>query len=76
MKNKAGKLIGFAIGLAGFMAVFKVFFLPYIPREDEVPPGLVLIMSIITGLLFSLGGHLLQNYLQKKTPGLQARKFK
>lgn len=76
MKNKAGKLIGFAIGLAGFMAVFKMIFQPYIPREDEVPPGLVLIMSVITGLLFSLAGHILQNYLQKKTASQQAEKFK
>ena len=67
MKNKAGKLIGFAIGMAGFLTVFKIFFLPNIPREDEVPPGIVLILSVITGLILGFAGHLIQNYSRKKS---------
>ena len=66
MKNKAGKLIGFVIGLAGFLLLFKVIFLPTIPPSDELAPGIVVIISILSGFLVAYAGHLLQNYLGKQ----------
>lgn len=65
MKNKAGKIIGFIVGMAGFLTFFKVFILDTIPREDEVPPGLVLLTSIFCGLVLGFAGNLLQNYFRK-----------
>lgn len=66
MKNKAGKIIGFIVGMAGFLTWFKVFILDTIPREDEVPPGLVLLTSIFCGLVLGFAGNLLQNYLREQ----------
>jgi len=65
MKNKAGKIIGFIVGMVGFLTFFKVFILDTIPREDEVPPGLVLLTSIFCGLVLGFAGNLLQNYFRK-----------
>lgn len=65
MENKAGKIIGFIVGMAGFLTFFKVFILDTIPREDEVPPGLVLLTSIFCGLVLGFAGNLLQNYFRK-----------
>jgi len=35
MKNKAGKIIGFIIGMAGFLLLFKVIILDTTPPADE-----------------------------------------
>lgn len=66
MKNKAGKLIGFVVGLAGFLFLFKLIFLPNIPPSDELAPGVVVIISVFSGLLFAFAGNLLQNYFGKQ----------
>lgn len=66
MKNKTGILIGFVLGLTGFLLLFKVIFLDNIPPADELAPGIVVIASILNGLLFALAGHLIQNYFAKK----------
>ncbi len=39
MKNKTGIFIGFVLGTAGFLLLFKVIFLDNIPPEDELAPG-------------------------------------
>lgn len=67
MKNIAGKIIGFIIGMAGFLFLFKVFILERTPPEDEIAPGMVLIASIISGIAFGFAGNLFQNYLTKKS---------
>jgi hypothetical protein len=66
MKNKAGIVIGFIFGLAGFLLVFKLFFLEHIPREDEVPPGLVVIAAALNGVLFAYISRSLQNNFRNK----------
>ncbi|WP_420150680.1 hypothetical protein [Spirosoma sp.] len=66
MKNPLVKIIGFVIGLAGFLLLFKLFALPHIPREDEVAPGLVVVAAVLTGLVIGFAGHLIQNLLLKK----------
>jgi hypothetical protein len=66
MKNKIGIIIGFILGLTGFLIMFKVFFLVNIPPEDELAPGIVVIVAILNGLLFAFVGHLIQNYFRKK----------
>jgi NhaP-type Na+/H+ or K+/H+ antiporter len=66
MKNKAGIIIGFIAGVAGFLLLFKFLFLDKIPREDEVAPGLVVLAAVFNGLLFAFIGSMIQNYLDRK----------
>lgn len=65
MKNKAGIIIGFIAGFAGFLLLFKILFLDKIPREDEVAPGLIMLAAIFNGLLFAFFGALIQNYRRR-----------
>jgi hypothetical protein len=39
MKNKTGKIIGFVIGAAGFLFLFKVLVLDRHSPEDELARG-------------------------------------
>jgi hypothetical protein len=66
MKNKTGIMSGFALGTAGFLIMFKLIFLDAIPPEDEVPPIIVVIASILNGLLVAFAGYFIQNYFGKK----------
>ena len=66
MKNKTGKIIGFVTGVAGFLLLFKVFFLNRLAPEDELAPGIVVMASILCGLLFAFAAGSLQEYLGKK----------
>jgi len=66
MKNKTGIISGFVLGLAGFLLMFKLIFLDNIPPEDELAPGMVLIVAILSGLLFAFAGHKLQDHFRKK----------
>ncbi|MVM30288.1 hypothetical protein GO755_09605 [Spirosoma sp. HMF4905] len=66
MKSKAGILIGFVLGLTGFLFLFKVIVLDNVPPEDELAPGIVVIASILSGLLFAFAGNSIQNYLKKQ----------
>ncbi len=66
MKNKTGKIIGFLTGLIGFLLLFKVIFLDRLTPEDELAPGVVVIASILSGVLFAFAGGSLQKYLGKK----------
>lgn len=69
MKNKAGAIIGFVTGAAGFLLLFKLLFLDRIPPEDEVAPGMVLIAAVMNGLLFALIGSFIQNYAARRKRG-------
>lgn len=51
---------GFVAGVAGFLLLFKIFFLPNIPPEDEVPPIVVVLAAIVNGFLFGYIVYLLQ----------------
>ncbi len=66
MKNKAGIILGFIAGVAGFLLLFKFIFLDKIPPDDEVAPGLVVLAAVFNGLLFAFIGSLIQNYLGRK----------
>jgi hypothetical protein len=66
MKNKAGIISGFVLGTGGFLLLFKLIFLVNIPPEDEIPPGIVVIASVLNGLLFAFAGYLIQNYFGRK----------
>lgn len=66
MKNKTGILIGFVLGLTGFLLLFKVIFLDNIPPEDELAPGIVVMAAVLNGLLFAFVGYKIQNYLGKR----------
>ena len=66
MKNKTGIIIGFVLGLSGFLFLFKIIFLDNIPPSDELAPGIVVLASIMNGILFAFAGHLVQNYFEKK----------
>lgn len=63
---KAGAIIGFIIGVAGFLFLFKVFVLDKHSPEDELAPGMVVIISLISGMIFAYAGNLLQNCLTKR----------
>ena len=66
MKNKVGIISGFAVGVAGFLLLFKIIFLDNIPPSDELAPGIVVIASILTGVFFAFIGFQIQNYFVKK----------
>jgi hypothetical protein len=66
MKNKAGIIIGFVLGFTGFLLLFKVIFLDHIPPEDELAPGMVMIVAILTGVACAFAGRLLQKSFAKK----------
>lgn len=65
MKNKFGLILGFVIGFASFLLLFKIFILENVPKDDEVPPGLVLIAALTTGGLFAFLGNWIQKYLRR-----------
>ena len=66
MKNKLGIISGFALGVAGFLLLFKIIFLANIPPEDELAPGIVVIAAVFNGILFAFIGSRIQNYFVKK----------
>jgi hypothetical protein len=66
MKNKLGMIMGFVLGAAGFLLMFKLVFLDHIPPSDELAPGIVVIAAVLNGLLFAFIGSLIQNRFVKK----------
>jgi hypothetical protein len=69
MRNLTGKIIGFVLGLTGFLFLFKIIILDNVPPEDELAPGIVVLASILSGLLFAFAGHLIQNYVRTTQGG-------
>lgn len=66
MKNKTGRIIGFVSGVTGFLLLFKLIVLDNVPPSDELAPGIVVLASILSGILFAFAGHLVQNYFGKE----------
>jgi hypothetical protein len=60
MKDKAGFMIGFAIGVAGFLYLFKIIILNHVPPVDELAPGIVVLASLVSGVLFAFIGKYFQ----------------
>lgn len=67
MKNKRGIIIGFVLGLTGFLLLFKVIVLDNTPPSDELAPGIVVIAALLNGILFAFVGRRIQTYLEKKS---------
>jgi len=65
-KNKAGIIIGFILGVAGFLLLFKLIILDNTSPEDELAPGVVLLAAIFNGFLFAFIGRAIQRRLEKK----------
>ena len=66
MNNKLGIIIGFILGVTGFLLMFKLIFLDNISPADELAPGIVVIAAVLNGLLFAFIGSRIQNYFVKK----------
>ena len=66
MKNKTGVIGGFVVGFTGFLLMFKLIVLDNVPPEDELAPGIVVLASLFSGLLFAFIGYKIQSYLAKK----------
>ena len=66
MKNKAGIISGFILGVAAFLWMFKLLFLDHVPPSDELAPGIVDFASVMNGLLFAYIGSRVQKYFVKK----------
>jgi hypothetical protein len=66
IKNKTGKISGFAFGIISFLLMFKEIFLDNIPPEDELAPGIVVFVAVLNGILFAFIGSFIQNYVVKK----------
>lgn len=66
MKNKTGIITGFVTGFAGFLLLFKIIILDHTSPEDELAPGIVILMAILAGFASAFTGHLIQNYFRRE----------
>ena len=66
MKNKTGVLTGFILGVTGFLLLFKVVILDRVSPKDELAPGIVVIASIMSGVLFAFVGYSIQKSFERK----------
>lgn len=58
--NLAGLIIGFILGFAGFLLLFKIIVLDKTPPSDELAPGVVMILAIFSGITCALLGRWIQ----------------
>jgi hypothetical protein len=65
MKNKTGKITGFITGMAGFLLIFKLAILDHTAPSDELAPGIVVIVSVFSGLACAWAGSLIQKNLKR-----------
>jgi hypothetical protein len=66
MKNIAGIISGFVLGVAGFLFLFKLIVLDNVSPEDELAPGIVVFVAIVNGFLLAWLGGVVQNRFVKK----------
>ena len=66
MKNKIGSIAGFLAGSIGFLALFKIFFLDHTPPEDELAPGMVVIIAIVVGVASAFAGSWIQKFFKRE----------
>lgn len=69
MKNKIGMIGGFLLGAIGFMLLFKVIILDHTAPEDELAPGMVVILAIVTGVACGFIGNRVQKFLKREKAG-------
>lgn len=60
LKNNAGGITGFILGVIGFLILFKVIILDNHPPSDELAPGIVVVLSVIAGLVMAVAGNFIQ----------------
>jgi CDP-diglyceride synthetase len=63
MKNKIGKIIGFVLGI--LLAFIVIVILSHLHPEEDFA-GIMIFTLLLSGLLFSFVGSLLQNYIANK----------
>jgi len=66
MKNILGIIVGFALGVAGFLWLFKLIILDTTLPSDELAPGIVIFLSVLNGILFAFIVYRVQQYFVKK----------
>lgn len=66
MKNKTGIIIGFLAGSIGFLLLFKIIFLDHIKPEDELAPGVVIMVAIALGIFCAFAGSLVQEFFRRE----------
>ncbi|HJP64201.1 MAG TPA: hypothetical protein VJ844_12215 [Mucilaginibacter sp.] len=66
MEKRLGFIIGFVAGMAGFLFLFKVIILDRTAPSDELAPGMVLILSVLSGIIFGFIGKRVQYILNKR----------
>ncbi len=65
MKYKTGKIAGFIAGAGGFLFIFKILFLENVSPSDELAPGMVVLIALLTGILISYTGGRIQGMITK-----------
>ena len=65
MKSKISIIIGFVLGVTGFLFMFKILVLDRVSPKDELAPGIVVMAAVLNGFLFAFIGSLLQKKLSK-----------
>jgi hypothetical protein len=66
MQSKIGVISGFLLGVGGFLFMFKLLILDHVSPSDELAPGMVVIMSVLSGFAFAFIGSLIQKHYFKK----------
>lgn len=69
MKNTIGMICGFIVGAAGFLFLFKILVIDHTTPEDELAPGAVVILAIITGIVCVFIGNWARNFFPKRKAG-------
>ena len=76
MKNKLGKTGGFLLGVTSFLLAFKLLVLDRISPDDELAPGVVVLLAILNGILFGYLGNFLQNRENRNAANVSQSTFK
>ena len=65
MQNKTIEIVSFIAGTVGFLLLFKIFFLKNTGPQDELAPGIVMLMAMLIGLLSSYAGRRIQKLITR-----------
>lgn len=65
MHNKTIEIVCFIAVTGGFLLLFKIFFLKNTGPQDELAPGVVMLMAMLIGLLSSYAGRRIQKLITR-----------
>ena len=65
MHIKTIEIVCFIAGIGGFLLLFKIFFLKNTGPQDELAPGVVMLMAMLIGLLSSYVGRRIQKLITR-----------